>query len=214
MALVVSTWVWGDKYGPEYVQRLANGVARNLKEEHVFRVFTPEDEDFPLTLVPGCFARLRMFDPVWQWAVGLKEGDRLVCLDLDLVVTGPLDRLFYRPETFLILQGANTANPCPFNGSVMMLRAGRHAEVWGDFSIEAAGKTPFHEFPDDQGWIHHKLPDAAGWKCGPASGIYAFRKREWPKSDDLPSVASIVAFPGARDPAQFAHLDWVKANWR
>lgn len=212
--LTICTWLWGSKYGPQYVDRLRAGVNRHLKQEHRFRVFTPGACDLALTKIPGCFARLRMFDPKWQEANGIGQGDRLVCLDLDLVITGPLDRLFDRPEPFCILQHANAANPCPFNGSVMMLRGGAHPDVWSVFSLAAAGAVPFHHFPDDQGWLHHKVPDAAGWRCGASSGIYAFRKRDWPKDDGLPSIASIVAFPGHRDPSQFMHLDWVKQHWR
>jgi hypothetical protein len=68
--------------------------------------------------VPGCFARSALFDPEWQARHGIEPGDRFVCLDLDLIVTGPLDGLFDRPEPFAILQGVNASNPCPYNGSV------------------------------------------------------------------------------------------------
>jgi len=45
-------------------------------------------------------------------------------------------------------------------------------------------------------------------------GVYAFKKRNWPKGDALPSNARVVAFPGFRDPSQFGHLDWVAQHWR
>lgn len=212
MALIISTWQWGRKYGPEYVHRLAQGVWNNLGGEFRFLVIHPSTEDEPLTRIPGCFARLRAFDPEWQQRNGIRKGDRLVCLDLDLVITGRLDELFDRPEPFVIWQGANAANPCPFNGSVWMTTAGYRPDVWTDFSLEAARSIPAYEFPDDQGWFWHKMPDAAGWKCG-ESGIWAFRKRGWPKDDKLPENARIVAFPGARDPSEYHHLDWVRKHW-
>jgi hypothetical protein len=136
-----------------------------------------------------------------------------VCIDLDTVITGPLDGLFDRPENFIILQGANASNPCPFNGSLMMLRAGARPDVWRDFSLKAAGSVPFFEFPDDQGWLWHKIPDAAGWKAGSESGVYAFQKPGWPKDDRLPADAKIVAFPGWRDPSKFANEPWVRQHW-
>lgn len=211
--LHIITWRWGGKYGPEYVERLARGVERNLKQEYRFLVCRPLEADLHLTELPGCFCRLRMFDPLWQVAVGIEPGDRIVCLDLDLIVTGPLDELFDRPESFVILQGANSSNPCPFNGSAMMLRARNHASIWRMFSVEAAQKVRFHEFPDDQGWIWYRMPDAAGWKVGKESGIYAFHKPGWPGSDQLPKEARIVAFPGKRDPSHFTHLPWVREHW-
>lgn len=211
-SLTVCAWRWGTKYGDGYVDRLRAGVARNLKQPHRFRIFTPAAEDYGLTKVPGCFARLRMFDPIWQEDNGI-EG-RLVCLDLDLIVTGPLDDLFDRPEPFVIFQGANAANPCPYNGSVQMIRAGAHPEAWTDFSLKAAAETPHYEFPDDQGWLAAKVPGAAGWKAGSESGVYAFQKPGWPKGEALPADARIVAFPGWRDPSKFTHLPWVKEHWR
>lgn len=167
-----------------------------------------------MQLVDGCFCRLRIFDREWQVARGIKPGDRLVNMDLDTVITGPLDPLFNRAETFMILQGANAANPCPFNGSLMMLRAGAHPEVWSDFSLEKARQIPFYEFPDDQGWLHHKLPKAPGWKVGAQSGVYAFQKPGWPKGEALPSDARMVVFPGWRSPEKFKHLQWIKDNWQ
>ncbi len=180
------------------------------------RVLGIVESDLPLTKIKGCFARLRMFDPLYQENIEIvahSKIDRIVCMDLDTVITGPLDPLFDRDETFLILQGANAANPCPFNGSLMMLRAGHHSEVWSDFSLEKARAVPFYEFPDDQGWIHHMLPNAAGWKVGAESGVYAFQKPGWPKGDDLPADARMVVFPGWRSPEKFKHLKWIKENW-
>lgn len=212
--LIISTWRWGSKYGPEYVDRLKAGVARNMVQPYEFRVFTPEPEDAYLTEVKGCFARLRMFDTAWQKGQGIAPGDRIVCMDLDLVVTGPLDALFDRSESFVILQGANSANPCPYNGSLQMLRAGTHGNVWADFSLEAAAKTPVWEFPDDQGYLSVAIPKAGAWKAGAESGVYAYQKTSWPRGEALPRGAKIVAFPGWRDPAGFSHLPWVSEHWR
>lgn len=225
--LTICTWLWGGKYGQADAARLASAVKRNLRQEHRFVVFTEAGRDLdvpgadvewfrdPLGLcqIKGCFIRLLMFSSEFQRRHGIE--DRLVCLDLDNVITGPLDGLFDRPEPFTILGGANAGNPCPYNGSVMMLRAGHHAEVYDDFSHDAAKAAPSYEFPDDQGWIWHKLPNAATWRAGPSTGIYGFEKPGWPKgTQDLPADARMVCFFGWRSPAKFAHLDWVKEHWR
>jgi hypothetical protein len=211
--LHIVMWVWGTKYGPEYLDRLRKGVDRNLQESHRWLVARPVPEDEHLTEIPGCFVRLRMFDVEWQRANGIEDGDRIVCVDLDVVITGSLDPLFLRPERFLILLGVNASNPCPYNGSLWMFRAGYRPDVWLDFSIEAASAVEHYEFPDDQAWLAHKLPGAPGWKAGAQSGVYAFKKPGWPKGEDLPDDARMVVFPGWRDPAKFAHLGWVKRHW-
>jgi hypothetical protein len=233
VALIVCTWLWGRRYTPDDVSRLHGGVHRNLKQPHRFVCITDHVDGYPevlvhpeygpaelyeikisdrhLTKIDGCFARLRMFDPAWQAELGLT--DRLVCLDLDTVITGALDMLFDRPEPFCILQGANASNPCPFNGSIMMLRPGVHSKVWRDFSLEAAAAVPFYRYPEDQAWIAAKLPHAAGWRAG-RDGVYAFKKPGWPAGESLPTDARIVVFPGSRKPVQFAHLNWIRENWR
>lgn len=214
MALLIAVFRWGSKYPGHYVERLKNGIARHLKQEYRFGVFAPEEEDEYLTKIPGCFCRLRMFSREWQEKHGVAAGDRIVCVDLDVVVTGPLDPLFDRDEEFVILKGANSSNPCPYNGSLQMLRAGARQDVWRDFSLKNAGLVQFHEFPDDQGWLAARIPDAAGWQVGPDSGVYAFQKPAWPTGEILPKDARLVAFPGWRDPAKFQHLDWIKEYWR
>lgn len=210
--MIVSTWCWGDKYPPRYRERLAASVARRLALPHAFRVFAPEPQDSVLCDIPGCFARLRAFDLQWQARQGIEPGERIVCLDLDLIVTGALDTLLARPEPFAILQGVNAANPCPYNGSVWWTTAGYRPDVWTDFSLEAAQAVPHFDFPDDQAWLAHKLPRAAA--IGAADGVYAFAKVGWPAGTNLPADARLVAFPGWRDPATFEHLDWVREHWR
>jgi hypothetical protein len=230
--LTVITFWWGDKYPPEYVERLRAGFARHLREPHRFvcavdgnleeqaqrlaSVGPPFSvthiRDRQLLAIRGCFARLRLFDPEWQRE--LLVDDRIVCVDLDAVVTGPLDPLFFRSDPFLILQGANASNPCPYNGSLWMLRAGYRPDVWSDFSIAAAKRVPYYEFPDDQAWLNAKIPDGAGWNVGPESGIWSFAKRGWPKDNHLPDNAKLVVFPGWRDPSKFRYLPWIHEHWR
>lgn len=213
----IGTWIWGNKYPDFYLRRLEASLARNLKCDYRFHVWTPKAEDLYLTRVQGCFARLRTFDPEWQAEQGIyagdSPGDMIVCLDLDLIITGPLGALFGDLETdFKILQGVNSTNPCPYNGSIWALRAGYRPDVWSDFSLDAAARIPFYAFPDDQAWFEHKIPGADAF--GPLNGVYAFKKPGWPGGVDLPANARIVAFPGHRDPQQFEWVPWVTQHWR
>jgi len=223
--LNIVAWYWGRKYTPKYLDRLVRGLRRHLRQPHRFMVLTDQSEalsdygyechdirDRDLLNVRGCFARLRMFDPQWQRDLGLKY-DPIICIDLDSVFVGPLDPLFERTEPFVILHGANQSNPCPYTACIFMLQPGAHPEVWTDFSFNAAQTIPKYEFPDDQGWIHYMVPNAAAWHVGKESGIWSFRKRGWPTDDVLPTGARLICFPGARDPAQFTQLDWVKKHW-
>ena len=212
MGLTVATWIWGTKYSGTYLERLKYGVRRNLSPPHRFLVLHPKAGDE--WLLNGCLARMRLFDPAFQELYGIPPGERVAVLDLDVVITGRLDPLFDRDESLVILEGANAANPCPFNGSVMLMRAGTNADLWTELNADVIQSIPSYEFPDDQGWIWFRRPAAATWQVGPSSGIYAFKKPGWPPGDALPADARMVCFPGRRDPAQFQHLPWIQKFWK
>jgi len=235
--LVVCTWWWGDKYSLDYLLRLLAGVSRHLKQEHRFLCMTERErfltmpdgverhaiKDPELTKFKGCFARLRLFDPGWQQNRQIEAGTRIVNLDLDLIVTGGLDVVFDRvdPSPLVVLQGVNAVNPCPYNCSVFMFRAGTCAHLWQDFAAlpdwgeqTLCAAMPVHEFPDDQGWMWKKMPDAAAFT--PQHGVYAMQKPGWPggkNGENIPVDARIVAFPGGRDPERFTRLGWVRQHW-
>lgn len=208
--LTCLTWRWGTKYGPEYVERLRAGIARNLTMPHRFLCVGDdipiEDKDL-LAFRDGCYCRLRAFDPEWQ---ARHDIERLVWFDLDMVIVGPLDPLFDRPEPIVVLTG-NHFNPCRVNGSVLMLRAGAHADVWRDFDVttaDAIANADGRWRGSDQTWINHKAPKAAAWTHH--DGIYGYEKRGWPGY--LPGNARIVTFNGKRDPSRQAD-DWVARHW-
>ncbi len=220
--MFVCTWLWGTKWSMRYVDKLFASVNRNLEIGH-WNVLISDDEPTstftdihlivsdPLMDRLGCLPRMRMFSELLQNSMEAHPGDRVVVMDVDSVITGPLDDLLNGDEEFRIMQGFNSTNPCPFNGSLWSFNAGERHDVWDDFSWEAVQKIPKHAIPDDQGWLHHKFPDAAAY--GPQDGVYAFKKRTWETGKDLPANARYVAFPG-RDPAKFSELDWIRANWR
>lgn len=227
--LTILTWWWGDKYPTKYVRRLAAGLARNIRQPFRLAVVADIETvpyydldrdidvvpilDLDLIQIPGCLARLRMFDPAWQRR-HFPDATALVSIDLDAIVTDGLDATLGRREDFVILTGANAANPCPYNGSLFLLRPGTHAEVWHDFSLAKARRVPRYEIADDQAWLWAMIPNAAGWRAGPESGVYAFQKPGWPPGKtDLPVGARLVAFPGWRDPAKFEGLPWIKRHW-
>ena len=165
--LNIVTWHWGKKYSAEYVRRLARGLRRHITQSHRFIVMTdrsgiPEFEcheilgaDRELLSIKGCFARLRMFDPKWQHSLALDGAKRIVCIDLDTVICGPLDPLFNRTERFVILHGANAANPCPYTACLFMLQSGRASRGLarllarggaGDFAIRIPGRPGMAAF--------------------------------------------------------------------
>lgn len=225
MSLFVCSWLWGTKWSPLYAERLFAGLKRNLAQPYKSVLITDQwvisnadlvchihSEDRLLTRRLGCLVRMRLFDKYWQERIGARRGDRIVNIDVDAVITGSLDVLFDRDDEFTIMQGFNETNPCPFNGSLWMFRAGERHDVWNDFSLDAHHRygVPIHSIADDQGWLHYKFPDAAAYT--PRDGVYAFKKVGWRRRRWKPPNARLIAFPG-RDPAKYSECDWIRKHW-
>lgn len=222
--LTVLSFIWGTRYDIAYVNRLGQGLRRHMDVPYRFVVVTDRARQFGPTVdyqepLPnpelagrGCFCRLVTFSTDWQRKLGLTIGDRVLVLDLDLVIVGNLRPLLERDQPFVILQGVNSpTHPTPYNGSVWLTTAGYRPDVWDDFSVEAAEKLPKAEFADDQQWMFHKLPNAGAYT--EKDGVWAFRKGAWEADTGLPANARIVAFPGRRDPSQFVNLPWLRRHW-
>jgi len=248
MKLSVVCWKWGGhtmghhraNYNAKHVNTLASMVSRHLKMPHEIVCVTdnPEGIDGGVRIVPlwndlhdlgRCFVRLKAFSA----EIGDLLGERFVSLDLDTVITGPLDPLFDRPEPFVVW--ADPSRKTPYCGSQWMLTAGALPQVWSEFSHaeHATLKQKFGYFGSDQAWMAHKIKDAPRWTK--ADGVFSFRMHlmqlrggdpfglkfrrrvKYMGAATLPPNARIVHFHGAHDPSQAmvqTQLPWVVENWR
>jgi hypothetical protein len=225
------TWLWKPAKGYRsafcgaHVNTLASMVRRHYPHPHRFLCVTdmpdgigPEVEivkawnDFATvpsphgTRNPSCYRRLRAFDPHVRDVL----GDRVVSMDLDLVITGDLTPLFHRPEEFIILQETDPRSF--YNGSLFCLTAGARAKVWTSFDPKRSPKEARQagRFGSDQGWISHCLGRGeATW--GTEDGVYSYRRHLKPKGSELPENARIVNFHGEHDPwdSDMQKLPWV-----
>lgn len=230
-------------YGPEQVHTLRNMVARHYPDPHRFICVTDDAEglDAGVEVVPlwndhadipnpsfaggpSCYRRLKLFSR----DIGALLGERFVCFDLDMLVTGDLRPLLNRPEAFIAWR-----NPNPmwaYNCSMFMLTAGARSQVWETFdpATSPALSDAARCRGSDQGWLSYILgPREATW--GPDDGVYSYqdeiihRRRVWkgrvlgPGHFRLPANARVVAFHGAYDPwEREAQLitPWVREHYR
>jgi hypothetical protein len=165
---------------------------------------------------PSCYRRLKLFSR----DIGKILGERIVHIDLDVVITGDLSPLFDRAEPFI---GWKNTNPMwPLNGSLFMLTAGSHPEVWETFhpirspAISNAAKCR----GSDQGWMSYVLgKNQPTWDR--TDGVFSYQdemaKRGKSIDRRLPDEARVVVFHGVLDPwsPQAVLLaPWVKEHYR
>jgi hypothetical protein len=232
--LTICTFLWDDpryrfnhlfRYGVDHVNRLSRAVRRNLKQEHFFVAVVPQgtkglDDDIDtvdiwpdLAHMGGCYRRLRAFDR----ETGLRIGERFCWLDLDTVVTGPLDPLF--PEGMPSFKAwQNLHPPTPYCGSMVYMEAGARQQVWDDFHERESPRKAGRLIGTDQAWIGHRLGNKeAVWT--ERDGVHSFTKhmKANKTSSEPPPGCRIMFFHGPRDPSlsviQNAH-PWIREVWK
>lgn len=177
----------GGDFTPEYVSRLRDGVAAHLGD-HRFVCLSdvPVDcERIPLGLgLPGWWSKLELF----------QLTGKVIYLDLDTVINGPLQDLADIDTPFSMLDDLNGHGINKTSGVM----------VWnGDFThvMEDIGKDPFSNYRSprkwgDQGWISSRVKaESIQAHCRP--GFVASHK--WGKIEDR-QAASVVCYHGQPRP--------------
>lgn len=193
--LRVLTWLWQQpsgrtSYQPWHVRVWAAMVRRHLSLPHTLAVVTdvpgdygdvqviapPRDfEDVRIPTwgerMPQCLRRLAMFRPD---AAEIFGAERFVSMDLDCVISGPLDPLFDRDEDAVFYRG--TTQSRPYNGSMTMLRAGCRPQVYTEFTPDRAVEAGQKYLGSDQAWVSYILgPGEAVWDA--RDGVHAWGSR-------------------------------------
>lgn len=249
--ITVCLWHWGRRYGAIHIQRMQSMLERRLSLPHRIVCITDRPQDVPAGCgafdvkhtIPKhgdskCIRRMWLYagkpdKPGKLWPGDL--GDRLLQLDLDMVLTDDVTPLFDRPEPFVILKGESTRQPYrphgwAFNATVMLLDAGARRDVWDTFNANRSAVT---KAANDDGWdvttnsdqgiATYLLKDnpPAYWTL--ADGIYSYRGIAGPDGDKdkgLPAGCRIVSFHGrggARhpgDPVLQRKSPWILDHWK
>jgi hypothetical protein len=216
--ITVLTWLWSQpggrtKFTAEHVNIWADMVRRNLRMPHRLACVTDMPEGINVDIIappnefldvtpqwgprkPNCYRRLSMFR---RDAAGI-FGERFVCMDLDCVIGGPLDPLFDRREDLVLFNG--TAPDRPYNGSMMLIRAGCRPKVFENFSQAMATVSGQKFVGSDQAWLALCLGSREKtW--GEADGVYWYGQGSSYKKQVQPRV---LFFPGKVKPWTIAQL--------
>ena len=184
-------------------------MARNLTIPHKFVVVTNDlikgVETLPLDYtkhVPGTVF-LRLMQHNTEFA--RKLGDRILSLDIDVVITGSLDKLVSRTEDYVIWKNPNFPKPLRsyFQSSVQLFSPGARPELYEDFDPKETPKWVNWRFGGrEQAWIAERLEWGKTAVFTDKDGVYGAGRLggEGVYGGDLPENACIVSFPGARAP--------------
>jgi len=193
--------------GKEYVEKLRDGIFRNLPE-HIsakFTVFTDDPQDYqdihkrplPYAGLSGWFNKLALFRE------GLfPEGDTIIYLDLDTVITGALDDIVKYEGNFAILRDFYRFDGF---GSGVMIWKGDHSHIWDSWDI--AGRPEVKG--GDQAWIEQVVE-----KVDLLQEIFPGRFVSYKvhASEKIPKGASVVCFHGRPRPHECR--GWVEQFWK
>ena len=196
--------------GVKYVEILHDMVMRNLAEgtEGRFVVFTDNpDESYasgivvreiPAREVKGWWAKLSLFK-----SGVFDDGDRILYLDLDTVITGPLDEIAAYDGPFAILR--DVYRPNGLQSSVMLWEAGRYDYVWEGFE---AFKFP-HLAHGDQEWIERSVEYPVILQQQFPGKFVSFKRDA---RFGIPPESSICFFHGSPRPHEAR--GWVEHVWK
>lgn len=209
---------WGTKYGPEYVNILAAMVARHLKRPHRFVCLTddktgvdPKIERLPL---PPCNVPHKPETEAWRkispWRkvslfapqLGDLKGPTLF-LDLDIIITGPLDPLFDLPGEFCIIHNWTQRDRKIGNSSVFRFTPGAYPQIFEKYNADPDAMA--NAFDNEQMYVSHELEDKIVW--WPDAWVKSFKRHCLPRgikrfllpAKDIPG-ASIIVFHGNPNP--------------
>ena len=227
--ITVLSWLWRQPggritYTARHVNIWAAMVRRNLSMPHRIACVTdmPEGIDSSIKIIrpagefeditpvwaahkPNCFRRLVMFKP----DAAKTFGRRFVSMDLDCVIGGPLDPLFDRKDDFVISKGTDPSRP--YNGSLMLLKAGCRPQVYEQFNQAAADASGSLYHGSDQAWLMHCLgPNEATWD--ESDGVWHWHRY---MKEVKRAKPTILFFPGKRKPWEFDRIfPFIKSNYR
>lgn len=209
---VACVW-WGSLYGADYVAKLRSAVARHLTVPHDFVCITPHKK------VPDGVHAIPPAMPVnaegWWQKVGLfapnlfSTSDRVLYLDLDVVIINSLDALVSATDPFCMIEnyGPNKGHAA-HNSSVMLWTPS--TDTWCIFD----GYSPdvSKKLHGDQCWIwrvmRHRIANFE--KHEAVSYKYEKMQPQWRHKNEK---TSIVVFHGNPKPHQVKDPEIVR-NWK
>lgn len=219
---------WGQRYGADYVNRLASMVWRHSKRPTRIVCFTEDPrgidsrvEIAPLPPFPNIPERVQWTGwrklSLWQYPLHDLQGDVLF-FDLDVVITGSIDEFFdYEPGRWAVAENWSEMGQNIGNTTVYRFPADAMSYIYEKFNAEPERYLALYR--NEQKYISGEAHDMVFW---PHDWCVSFKHNlmpRWPLNffvtPKLPQGTKLVAFTGKPDPDEAAIGVWpVKAAWK
>lgn len=203
---------FGNKYGPEYVNRLFYAVRRHTNVPFNFHCFTERPKGIhddvvihtlPHKHIDGWWHKLYMFEADEQ------VGGKIFYLDLDTLVTGNLDAILKKIEEldsghlitlhdfFRIMRPTNKdrfgLGKDAVGSGVLGWEAGKHKKIWTSFAKDPKRAIQSLHPHGDQKWIEAQEPKRLYWQDLFPNQFVSFKVH---CRKGLPKNARIVCYHG------------------
>ena len=211
---------WGKRYSSVFVNRLYKSIIKHTKNKTQLICFTDDTNDInpdvmckplpsinlPKTITSTPWRKIS----VWQHPLFEVSGD-ILFLDLDLIITGNLDRFFsYKPGKYCVIENWTQLGLGIGNTSCFRFPTVKYKFIFDEFQ-----KNPeeiWKKYHIEQIYLSKKIKDPIFW---PDDWCKSFKHNLlpiWPlriwKPAKLPSDTSIVAFTGKPDPDDVIEGKW------
>lgn len=193
---------WGDKFGPEYVNRLYAGFKRHTTVHFDFHCFTENATNIvdgviihplPHNNLTGWWNKLYLFSEE------IKLSGRLFFVDLDTLITGNVDQIISYDKEFVVLRdffkAVKDAKATNVGSGLMSFDAHKHSRVWADFIKNPARVIASVKPHGDQAWIQRQVAekDRTYWQDLFPNQVVSFKVH---CRNGLPENARIVCYHG------------------
>lgn len=211
---------WGSRYDSDYVNRLYRSIIRHTKNKTKLTCFTDnasgineqiDVKPLPEIVIPQSISKTPWRKiSIWQYPLYNFIGD-ILFLDLDLVITGSLDKFFsYKKGEYCVIENWTQIGKKIGNTSCFRFPVKKYQYVFNEF--EANGEKIWKKYHIEQVYLSKLINEQVFW---PESWCKSFKHNllpKWPiriwKPAELNRNTSIVAFTGKPDPD-----DVLKGKW-
>lgn len=189
--------------GQEYVDKLYAMVKRNLNQRFDFHCINENNSTgWWANMNHGWWAKVDLFEPG-------KFSGRVLYIDLDSVITGPLDQLVEH-KGIIDMQYWDGKFP-EYNSSVMVWDAGEHEEIFTKYTSDipkwtVVGSKMFKNFEGDQEWIQY----ISTWNTFPPGMVQSYK---FNCTEILQKECKICTFHGHPKPHEVT-TGWVPEYWQ